>query len=83
MSSCLKLIQIFLNKDVIKLDDKEKVPEPENVIATYVAFAVVWSLGANLHESCRIIFGSYLKGEIGNHMDGFPDGDVYEYGINS
>ena len=82
VSSCLKLIQIFLNKEAIKLEDKDKIPDPDTVVAIYVAFSVVWSLGANLHDSCRIIFGSYLKGEISNHMEGFPDGDVYEYGVN-
>ena len=82
VTSCLRLIKIFLNKDVIKLDDPEKVPEPEKTVTIYVAFAVIWSLGANLHDKSRIIFGSYLKGEIATHMEGFPEGDVYEYGIN-
>ena len=64
VASCLKLIHIFLNKEVIKLNDPEKVEDPVKVIATYVAFSVIWSLGANLHDSSRIIFGSYLKNEI-------------------
>ena len=82
VSSCLKLVQTFLNKEAIRLDDKEQFEDPGTVIATYVAFSVIWSLGANLHEAGRLIFGSYLKSEIANHMKNFPDGEVYDYGIN-
>jgi len=76
------MIHIFLNKERIHLENKEKVPHPEKAVWTYVAFSIVWSLGANLHEDTRNMFGEFLRGQIRNHYHEFPDGDVFEYGIN-
>lgn len=76
------MIHIFLNKERIHLENREKVPHPEKAVWTYVAFSIVWSLGANLHEDTRNMFGEFLRGQIRNHYHEFPDGDVFEYGIN-
>jgi len=48
--SCLNFMQIFLNKDRIKLDNREQVRDPEKTVLTYLAFSVIWSLGANVHD---------------------------------
>ena len=82
VSSCLNFISIFLSKERIKLNDEKTVPYPEKVVVTYIAFSIIWSLGANLHDKSRSLFGGYFKGEIGKHMSDFPDGDVYEFGID-
>mmetsp|Transcript_17277 Transcript_17277/g.12259 ORF Transcript_17277/g.12259 Transcript_17277/m.12259 type:complete len:565 (+) Transcript_17277:2768-4462(+) len=81
VSSCLKFIEIFLDKDNINLDNKEKILQPEKVIYTYVAFSVIWSLGANLHDDSRSLFSEYFKQEMQKFLPEFPDKDVYEYGI--
>jgi dynein heavy chain len=83
VASCLKLIQIFLNKDAIKLNDPEKIENADKVIATYVSFAVIWSVGANLHDSSRVLFSTYLRNEIHQHLPEFPEQDaVYDYGVD-
>ena len=73
VASCLKYIQIFLNKENIKLNDAEKIENPDKVIATYVSFAVIWSIGANLHDSSRVLFSTYLRNEIHQHLPEFPE----------
>ena len=42
VASCLRLIQIFLNKEAIKLDDKDI--DADRVVNNYVAFCVIWSV---------------------------------------
>jgi hypothetical protein len=83
IASCLKLIQIFLNKERLSLDGKDKIANPERAVFTYVSFAIIWSLGANLHESSRGTFGTVLRSQIRQHFSEFPDGDVFENGINA
>jgi dynein heavy chain len=78
----LNMIHIFLNKDRIHLENKDKVPNPDKAVWTYVSFSIVWSLGANLHEHSRNTFGEFARGQIRNYFHEFPDGDVYEFGIN-
>jgi dynein heavy chain len=82
ITSCLNMIHIFLNKERIHLENTDKVPNPEKAVWTYVSFAIVWSLGANLHDTSRPMFSEFARGQIRNHFDEFPDGDVYEFGIN-
>jgi len=45
-------------------------------------FSLIWSLGANLHDNSRKIFSSAFKNEIVKLMPEFPDGDIFEYGID-
>lgn len=58
VSSCLKLIHIFLNKEAIKFDNKE---EADKIVNNYVAFSVIWSLGANIHDDDRTKFAMHFK----------------------
>jgi len=81
VSSCLQMINIFLNKDAIALDNKEKVPNADKTVFTYLSFCIVWSIGANLHDSSRPMFGEFLRGQMRQHFPEFPEGDVYEYGL--
>jgi dynein heavy chain len=50
---------------------------------TYIVFSLIWSLGGNLHDSSRKKFSDTIKQEIFQIMPEFPDGDVFEYGIDS
>lgn len=76
------MIHIFLDKERIHLDNRDKVPNPEKTIFTYASFCIIWSLGANLHDSSRSAFGENLRNQIRPHFPEFPDGDVFEFGIN-
>ena len=81
VASCLRLIQLFLNKDAIKLEDKEI--DPQRVITNYVAFSVVWSIGANVHHEDRSKFAFHMSTELNNHENDFlREIDVYEQGID-
>ena len=80
VQSCLNLIQSFLNPEV--LDIKKITIYPEKVVLTYLVFSLIWSIGANLHDNSRKIFSIAFKNEIVKIMPEFPDGDIYEYGID-
>lgn len=82
VSSCLKFISIFLKQERIKLNDTQTIQDPKRVVMTYVAFSIIWSLGANIHDSKRLVFSEYFRGEITKHFPEFPDGDVYELGLD-
>ena len=71
-----------MNADTIDKLKKSAV-YPEKIVMTYVVFSLIWSLGANLHDSSRKRFSEALKSEIMPVMPEFPDGDVYDYGIDS
>ena len=83
ITSCLNMIHIFLDQEKINLNNADKVPYPEKAVFTYVGFCIVWSLGANLHDSSRAMFGEFLRGQMRNYFPEFPDGDVFELGINA
>ena len=51
VASCLKFLQTFLGSDGIDLNrTKDKLPNAKKAVLTYLAFSVVWSLGANVHD---------------------------------
>lgn len=81
VASCLRLIQLFLNKDRIKLEDKEM--DSNRVITNYVAFSVVWSIGANVHHEDRSKFSFHMRSELKEHENDFMgEIDVFEQGID-
>ena len=80
LQSCLNFIQAFLNPEVIDL--KKITVFPEKVVMTYLVFSLIWTLGANLHDSSRKRFSQAFKMEVSALMPEFPDGDIYEYGID-
>jgi len=49
---------------------------------TYLVFSIIWSLGANLHDNSRKTFSQAFRQEVMQIMPEFPDGDIYEYGID-
>ena len=61
VTSLLNMIYVYLNKENIQLDNEEKFPTPEKTVFTYLTFCLVWSLGANLHDSSRPMFNEFLK----------------------
>ena len=62
VSSCLRLIKIFLQKESINLNDKEI--DADKVVNNYVAFSVIWSLGANIHDVDRNKFNVYFRQQV-------------------
>lgn len=77
VASCLRLIQIFLNVDAIKLDDKEI--DADKVVNNYVAFSVIWSFGANIHDQDRNKFQVYFKQQASQYKnDLMTDAEIYD-----
>lgn len=82
VQSCLNMVSAFLNHDM--LDKLKRTAQfPDKIVQTFIIFSLIWSLGANLHDSSRKRFSDALKMEILPIMPEFPDGDVYDYGIDS
>jgi dynein heavy chain len=71
-----------MNADTLEKLKKNAV-YPEKIVLTYVVFSLIWSLGANLHDSSRKKFSDAFKNEISGIMPEFPDGEIYDYGIDS
>jgi dynein heavy chain len=89
VQTCLNLVKIFLNKEKINLDDKDKFMFPYKVIMTYLSFCFIWSFGANLHDDSRNTFMSFFRSSIktveipNNEMIDLPDGDnLYDYTVD-
>lgn len=75
------MIHIFLNKDAIKLEDPNI--EADQVVNNYVAFSIIWSIGANIHDSDRGKFAIFFKQVVSQYKTDFdPATDVYEQGID-
>ena len=77
----MKLLHTFLGEKGLDLK-KGNLPNPNKAVATYLCFSVVWSLGANLHDSSRLPFAQHMHGVLKPRFADLPDGDVYEYGID-
>jgi len=83
VASCLKLVTIYLNKEAIKLDDKEKYPATRRIVMTYISFSIIWSLGANIQDKTRPKFSELFRIEIKRHFPEFPDDhEIYELGLD-
>ena len=87
VQSCLNLTKIFLNKEVINLDNKDKFMFPHKTILTYLSFCLIWSYGANLHDNSRDTFTRHFRNtmrEVDSNGDqpDLPEGDLYEYTID-
>jgi dynein heavy chain, axonemal len=52
VASCLNMIQAFMTEDTLEKLKKTAV-YPEKMVLTYIVFSLIWSLGANLHDSSR------------------------------
>jgi dynein heavy chain len=84
VASLLKLLQTFLGSDGIDLNrNKDKLPDAKKAVLTYLAFSVVWSLGANLHGNSRATFATMARPVIKKRCPDFPDGDPFEFGIDA
>jgi len=82
IQSCLNLLTIFLGEGGLDLK-KATLTNPQKTVHTYLAFALIWSLGANLQDDSRAPFGESLRVQLRKKFPDFPDGDVYEYGIDA
>jgi len=80
----LKLLQTFLDSNGLDLKkNAATLPFPQKAVMVYLSYSLIWSLGANLHESSRSKFGIALRVEMKKRFSEFPDGDVFEYGIDT
>ncbi|MCQ2815624.1 MAG: AAA family ATPase [archaeon] len=59
VQSCLKFISCFFQPSVIKPEAK-----PETFIKYYLAFSIIWSLGANISDEYRKAFSTIFKKEL-------------------
>lgn len=83
IKSLLKLLQTFLDSNGLDLKkNAASLPFPQKAVMVYLSYSLIWSLGANLHESSRSAFGIALRVEMKKRFAEFPDGDVFEYGID-
>lgn len=84
IKSLLKLLQTFLDSNGLDLNkNAANLPFPQKAVMVYLSYSLVWSLGANLHEASRTNFGAALRVEMKKRFSEFPDGDVFEYGIDT
>jgi len=81
------MIQIFLNKEVIKLDDKDRFVFPHKTIMNYIAFSIIWSFGANIHDNSRKAFQTFFRQAMetidSTDKADLPEDDLYEYMIDT
>lgn len=80
VQSCLRLIDSFLNN--LDFKKKDRIPNPKRAMGTYLCFAIIWSVGANLHDDSRQAFNVMIKMQLKKLIDHLPESDVYELGIN-
>jgi dynein heavy chain len=79
----LNFLTIFFGENgAVDLNKASNYTNPEKAMMTYVSFSLIWSLGANVHDSSRGKFGENFKLQIRKKFPEFPDGDVYEFGID-
>jgi dynein heavy chain len=83
IQSMLNLLSTFFGENgMIDLRKANLITNPDKAMLTYVAFSLIWSLGANIHDSSRGKFAENFKLQIKKKFPEFPDGDIYEFGID-
>jgi dynein heavy chain len=87
VQSCLNFIYIFLNMETIPLENKDRIFCPEKPIMNYLAFAMIWAFGGNLHDDSRNKFQKYFREALDTieceYKAELPDGDLFEYTIDT
>jgi Dynein heavy chain AAA lid domain len=54
VTSCLNLLETFLSTKGLDLKKTAaNLQFPNKAVMTYLCFSIIWSLGANLHDSSR------------------------------
>lgn len=62
IQSMLNFLTIFLGENgAIDLNKASSLTNPDKAMMTYVSFSLIWSLGANIHDSSRGKFGENFK----------------------
>jgi dynein heavy chain len=80
VQSCLSLMQIFLSKEHIKFEDKDQA---DRIVNNYIAFSVIWSVGANIHDQDRQKFAFAFKSQLSQYQTDFINEiDIYEQGVD-
>jgi dynein heavy chain len=80
VQSCLNLIGSLLREDLIS----SRMPEDaEKLVNLYIAFALSWSLGANIHDKSRKAFEKKFKFVMETLDVEYPDdSSIYDYCID-
>jgi len=77
-TSCLRIISCFYQPDIIK-------PEASNIsdVCNYLlAFAIIWSIGANLDDKSRNAFAKEVKTKFNLLNVNFNDFNIYDVILN-
>ena len=80
VQSCLKIISCFYQPDIIRVDSAN-ITELCNYL---IAFAVIWSIGANIDDKSRSIFAREVKLRFSGNVN-FNDSSnssIYDICIN-
>ena len=76
--SCLNFISCFYQPDIIK----PEVPNITDVCNYYIAFSIIWSIGANIADESREIFNREIKVRFSPLNVTFGNMDIYDVCIN-
>ena len=76
--SCLNFISCFYQPEIIK----PEVPNITDLCNYYLAFSIIWSIGANLSDESREIFNREIKNRFSPLNVTFGNMDVYDVSIN-
>jgi len=89
VKSCLNIIDMMftLLKEYIREQYGIHGQAPEKDMADYslliLIFALIWSLGGNIHDSTKNQFSNFLKLKIMSVYTSFPyDGEIYDFYID-
>jgi dynein heavy chain len=83
IQSMLNFLTIFFGENgFLDLKKASTLTNPDKAMMTYVSFSLIWSLGANIHDETRGKFSENFKLQIRKKFPEFPDGDIYDFGID-
>lgn len=80
VASALRVFDSFMTE--IDFTKNHGIADPKKALLTYICFSIIWSLGANLHDNSRKQYNDSIKPLFKKIFSEFPDGNIYDYGIN-
>jgi dynein heavy chain len=80
VASALRVFDSFMTD--IDFHKNHGIADPKKCCLTYICFAIIWSIGANLHDSSRKPFNDSIKPLFKKIFPEFPDNNIYDNGID-
>jgi dynein heavy chain len=80
VASALRVFDSFMTE--IDFTKNHNIADPKKALLTYVCFSIIWSIGANLHDSSRKVFNDSIKPLFKKIFPEFPDNNIYDNGID-